>query len=97
MRPGQQAPESIPDCKVCRDDVIGFNEARAASPGILDMSAGVGFVAERFNEARAASPGILVGVVPHSQLHCASMRPGQQAPESYRRKRPTCAGLRGLQ
>ena len=82
MRPGQQAPESA---RVISVDVLAiscFNEARAASPGIPIETGNGADPAERFNEARAASPGILPPVRTNPADSAASMRPGQQAPES---------------
>ena len=61
-----------------------FNEAKAASPGIpgyssIAWSSALGC----FNEARAASPGIpALGHDFITEISGASMRPGQQAPES---------------
>ena len=59
-----------------------FNEARAASPGILIHKLEWNAKPRRFNEARAASPGIRRRTVRCRPLGHASMRPGQQAPES---------------
>ena len=83
MRPGQQAPESHVWNRSLRPRFGCFNEARAASPGILNRLRATLAGDDSFNEARAASPGIPSKAGYYEVVHTnASMRPGQQAPES---------------
>ena len=58
MRPGQQAPESEFPVIEYDVEIHRFNEARAASPGILLHQSLIPALDLGFNEARAASPGI---------------------------------------
>ena len=86
MRPGQQAPESRLRERRQLLACDRFNEARAASPGIPLFLGGGEASSTRFNEARAASPGILDLTLVVNPVTGASMRPGQQAPESVNRR-----------
>ena len=83
MRPGQQAPESLVFFVSQFPGSSGFNEARAASPGIRWVWLIIDFpTCPASMRPGQQAPESLAAYEHNREAVSASMRPGQQAPES---------------